>query len=88
MTTRILLSIVLVLVGTAIAFVLIFYFARGALAGHWLLYASIWWVMYLFGEVGQAIGPDYSWKAALAGVISESIYFPLSAYIVNRAIRT
>jgi len=69
--------------GTAIAFVLIFYFARDSLSGRWLLYAFIWWLMFVIGEVGQAIGPDYSWKEAIAGVISETIYFPLSALVIN-----
>ena len=70
-------------VGTAIAFVLIFYFARDSLSGRWLLYAFIWGLMFVIGEVGQAIGPDYSWKEAVAGVISETIYFPLSAFVVD-----
>ena len=73
-------------VGTAIAFVLIFYFARDSLSGQWLLYAFIWWLMFVIGEVGQAIGPNYSWKEAIAGVISETIYFPLSAFVTNSLI--
>ena len=70
-------------VGTAIAFVLIFYFARDSLSGRWLLYAFIWWLMFVIGEVGQAIGPNYSWKEAIAGAISETIYFPLSGFVIN-----
>jgi hypothetical protein len=70
-------------VGTAIAFVLIFYFARSSLSGRWLLYAFIWWLMFVIGEVGQAIGPNYSWKEAIAGSVSETIYFPLSAFVTN-----
>jgi len=70
-------------VGTAIAFVLIFYLARNSLSGRWLSYAFIWWLMFVIGEVGQAIGPNYSWKEAIAGVISETIYFPLSALVIN-----
>jgi hypothetical protein len=73
-------------VGTAIAFVLIFYLARSSLSGRWLLYASIWWMMFVIGEVGQAIGPNYSWKEAIAGSVSETIYFPLSAFVINRLI--
>ena len=82
-----LLSVLVSKIGTAIAFVLIFYFARNSLSGHWLLYAFIWWLMFAIGEVGQAIGPNYSWKEAIAGVISETAYFPLSAYIVNWLIK-
>jgi hypothetical protein len=70
--------------GMAAAFVLLFYIARDSLSGQWLLYAAIWWLMFAVGEVGQAIGPNYSWQDAIAGIISETIYLPLSAYLVNR----
>ena len=82
-----LLSVFISKIGTAIAFVLIFYFARSSLSEHWLLYAAIWWAMFAIGEVGQAIGPNYSWKEAIAGVISETAYLPLSAYVVNWLIK-
>ena len=78
-----LVSVFISKVGTAIAFVLIFYLARDSLSGRWLLYALIWWLMFVIGEVGQAIGPNYSWKEAIAGVISETMYFPLSAFVTN-----
>ena len=80
---RFLISIFVSKIGTALAFVLIFHFARGSLGGHWFLYGFIWWLMFTIGEVGQAIGPDYSWKEAVAGITSETIYLPLSAYITN-----
>ncbi len=72
--------------GTAIAFVLIFYVARDSMTGRWLLYAFLWWLMFSIGEIGQAIAPKYTWKEALAGVISETIYFPASAYVTNRLV--
>ncbi len=78
-----LLSVLVSKVGTSVAFVLIFYLARQSLAGRWLGYAFLWWVMFVIGEVGQAIGPNYTWKEAIAGVISETIYVPLSAYATN-----
>ena len=78
-----LLSVFISKIGTSIAFVLIFYFARNSFSGHWFLYAFLWWLMFIIGEVGQAIGPNYSWKEAIAGVISETIYLPFSAYMVN-----
>jgi hypothetical protein len=77
-------SVLVSKIGVTIAFVLIFYFARSALGGRWFLYAFLWWVMFVIGEVGQVIGPNYTWKEAIAGILSETIYFPLSAYIVNR----
>jgi hypothetical protein len=73
--------------GMAAAFVLLFYFARSSLSGQWLLYAAIWWLMFAVGEVGQAIGPNYSWLDAIAGIISETIYLPLSAYLVSRLVK-
>jgi hypothetical protein len=78
-----LISVLVSKIGTAITFVLIFYFARSSLSGQWLLYAFIWWLMFVIGEVGQTIGPNYTWKEALAGVLSETLYLPLSAYITN-----
>ena len=39
--------------------------------------------MFIIGEIGQAIGPKYSWTEAIAGIISETVYFPLSAYVTN-----
>ncbi len=39
--------------------------------------------MYVFGEVGQAISPGYTWLMAMGGIISEAVYFPLSAYVTD-----
>jgi len=70
--------------GTAIAFVAIYHFAKGGLDRKWLLYASIWWVSFAIGELGQAIGPNYTWKEAVIGIVSEAIYFPLAAIVTDR----
>jgi hypothetical protein len=40
--------------------------------------------MFILGEIGQAIGPNYSWKEAILGIISEIVYVPLSAYLIFR----
>lgn len=80
---KFLLSVLVTKVGTAIAFVLLFYLARSSLNGQWVSYAFIWWLMFVVGEIGQTIGPNYSWKEAIAGMISETIYLPLSAYLTN-----
>jgi hypothetical protein len=82
-SSQFLTSVLVAKVGTAIAFVLIFYFARSSLSRQWLLYAFLWWIMFSIGEIGQAIGPNYTWKEAIAGIISETIYFPLSAYVMK-----
>ncbi len=83
---RFLLGILISKAGTAIAFVLLFHVAREVFGGRWLLYALLWWVMYVIGEVGQAVGPNYSWMDAIAGIISETIYWPLAAWLTNRLI--
>jgi hypothetical protein len=80
---RFLVSVLVVKVGVALGFVLIFYFARGSLSGRWLLYASIFGLTSVIGEIGQAIGPNYSWTEAVAGIVSETVYWPLSAFVVN-----
>ena len=80
---RFLVSVLISKIGTAIAFVLIFHFARNSLSGQWMLYAFLWWLMFVMGEIGQTIGPNYTWKEAVAGILSETIYLPLSAYITN-----
>ena len=80
---RFLVSVLISKIGTAIAFVLIFFFARNSLSGQWILYAFLWWLMFVIGEIGQTIGPNYTWKEAIAGILSETIYLPLSAYITN-----
>lgn len=69
--------------GTALAFVLIFFVARGSLSGQWFVYALLWWIMFSVGEIGQAIGPDYTWIEAIAGMVSETIYLPLAAYVTS-----
>jgi hypothetical protein len=81
--TQFLLSVLVSKLGTSIAFVLLFYFTRSSLTGQWLLYAFVWWLMFVLGEIGQAIGPNYSWTEAIAGVLSETVYLPLAAYLTN-----
>lgn len=81
-----LLGVLVSKLGTAIAFVLIYYFAIDSFSANVPLYVGLWWAMYVLGEIGQAIGPKYSWKEAIAGVISESVYFPVSGFIVARLI--
>lgn len=83
-----LVSVFISKLGTAIAFVLIFYIARNSLGGHWLLYAFIWWIMFVLGEASQTIGSNYTWREAISGIISESIYLPISALLVNWLIKS
>ncbi len=71
-------------VGTAIAFVWIYDIGREHFSDRWAVYALAWWLMFVLGEIGQAIGPGYTWNDAVAGVASETIYLPLAAYTVYR----
>jgi hypothetical protein len=80
------LSVLIMKLGVAVAFVFLFSLARTSWAGRWTAYALVWWVMFALIEVGQAVTPDYSWLAAVGGIISEAVYFPLSALVVARVI--
>ncbi len=69
--------------GTALAFVGFWLLARNDLAGQLWTYVALWWLMFVLGEISQAIGPDYSWPEAIGGIISETIYLPLSGLILR-----
>jgi hypothetical protein len=75
-------SVFVVKLGLSLGFVFLFYIARGTWTARWRVYAFIWWLMFAISEVGQAIGPGYSWLEAVAGIIAEAIYCPLSALAV------
>jgi hypothetical protein len=79
-----LLSVFVSKIGTAICFTLLFRFASDYYHRRWFLYSLIWCFMFLFGEIGQTLTPGYTPTMALAGVISEAIYLPLSAYLLHR----
>jgi hypothetical protein len=69
--------------GTALAFVGIWLLARDDLSAQLWVYVGLWWLMFVLGEIGQAIGPDYSWSEALGGIVSETIYLPVSGLILR-----
>jgi hypothetical protein len=77
-------SVVVIKTGVSVAFVLLFLLARPGWTTRWATYALVWWVMFALIETGQAITPDYSWLAAIGGIISEAVYFPLSAFVIAR----
>jgi hypothetical protein len=81
------LSVLIIKVGAAAAFVLILYLARETLCRRWLSYAFAWWLFFVLAELGQAIGPGYSWTEAIAGILSETVYCPLAALTANRLLR-
>ena len=81
-------GVLVVKAGHSIAFVLLFYLARNSFAPRWLTYALIWWLMFVIGEIGQAIGFKYSSEEAVAGIISETLYFPVAAFVTTRLVGT
>ena len=83
---RFLLGIFVFKLGNAIGFVLILVLGRESIGGRWFLYGILWLVMSAIGEIGEAIGPGYSWTEAVLGIISEAVYFPLSAYVAWRLV--
>lgn len=78
------LSVLIQKIGTAIGFVGLFVLAHDNFADAWLTYAAIWFTMFAVVEIGQALMPNYSKKEAVAGIISEAIYFPLTAFAISR----
>jgi len=77
-------SVLLEKLGHTIAFVGVFYLARESLRHRWFWYAAAWWSMFVIAEVALAIRAEYSWPEAIAGMISETIYFPLAALVTRR----
>jgi Na+/H+ antiporter NhaD/arsenite permease-like protein len=77
-------SVLVQKMGTVLGFVLIYSLGRDSFDGSWLTYGLVWATMFAIVEIGQAIGPDYSKKEAVAGIISEFIYFPISAFVISQ----
>jgi len=81
------LSVTVQKLGHAVVFVLLFEAVRSVFQTRPMRYAAYWWVLFVINEVGMAIGPEYSWTEAAAGVLAESIYFPLAALVTSRLLR-
>lgn len=73
-------SVVIQKIGTSIGFVSLFALQN---TDNWLMYGILWTLMFASVEIGQSLSDLYTKNDALAGVISEIIYFPLSAYVVS-----
>jgi hypothetical protein len=43
-------------------------------------------LIFVIGEIGQAIGFSYSSQKAVAGIVSETLYFPVAAFVTNRLV--
>ena len=76
-------SVLISKIGTAIAITFIFYFSKNIFYEKWLIFALIWLIMFILSELGQMILPSYTWKEAIGGIISETIYIPVSIFILR-----
>ena len=76
------LSVSVIKAGFALGFVGLF-----PRTGSWRNYAMTWWVMFVALEIGQVLSQMNPVSFAVAGILSEAGYFPLSALLVSRAIR-
>ena len=78
------LGVLIAKAGVATAFVVLF----GAHGEFWgersMRYAAVWFVLFVFGEVGEAVSGRSSGVMAILGVVSEAIYLPLSALLTRR----
>lgn len=79
-----LLGVLVTKLGTAAAFVLLFWLSGQVWADRWLLYGLIWFVMFAASEIGEAISGRSAWPEALLGIVSEAIYAPSAAYAAHR----
>lgn len=72
-------SVVIQKIGTSIGFVTLFTLQN---TDSWLTYGLLWTLMFAIVEIGQSLSDMYTKNDAVAGIISEIIYFSLSAYII------
>lgn len=79
-----LLGVLFTKVGHAAVFVVLFGATRAFWGPRWILYAAVWFVMFAFGELGDAVSGRCTGLMAVLGVVSEAIYLPLSAFLVQR----
>ena len=77
-----LLGVTLIKAGFAGGFVALF-----PAEGRWLRYAAIWWIMFAALELGQVVTGNNATAFAVAGIISEALYFPVAARATDRFLR-
>ncbi len=82
--TRFLMGVLVTKTGTALAFVGIFAVGRATWDRKWVLYAGLWFGMFLFGEAGELVSGRWTTVDAVLGILSEAIYLPVSALLTRR----
>lgn len=81
---RFFIGVIIQKIATTLGFVAIFSLAINTFDERWFLYGLIWFLMYAITEIGQIFLTDYSKKEAIAGIISELFYFPVSAFLLSK----
>jgi hypothetical protein len=76
------LSVLVEKLGVATTFALVFLMADRVAGPNWIYYGLLWWYMFALAEIATAMRNQSTWKEAIAGIVSELIYFPVSAYIM------
>ena len=57
---------------------------QGDWSRRWFLYATLSFVMFVFGEFGEVVSGRWTMLDAVLGVASEAVCFPMSAFITQR----
>ena len=74
-------------IGTAVAFVALFAATRTFWISRWPLYAAVWFVMFVFSEMGDAVAGRGTALMAVLGIAAEAIYLPISAVVVHKLLK-
>ncbi len=80
---RFLAGVAITKLGTAVAFVALFYISRSLWRGQWIRYAAIWFVTFAASELGDALRTASNSIEATLGILSEAIYAPASAFTID-----
>lgn len=84
---RFLVGVTVIKIGFALGFVALYQLGRWRKDAVWT-YAALWWLMFAILEAGQVVMPGgNSVGFAVAGVLSEAIYFPVAARVLARRVR-
>lgn len=76
---RFLLGVLIIKLGTSIAFVLILSLGSPVFSYGWLTYALVWFAMFAASEIGDVVAARSSWPEVLLGVLAEAVYTPAAA---------
>lgn len=72
--------------GTAAAFVGLYAMTATLWNDRWIIYATLWFVVFAASELGDLIAKRTTRNEAMLGIAAEAVYSPLSAWIVAAVI--